>query len=57
MAEQRKQLAEERNQAADVDRARQIDEERAYVQRSIAEKKVIDRERNQRISEYLHLLN
>ena len=50
VAEQRKQLAEERNQAADVDRARQIDEERAYVQRSIAEKKVIDRERNQRIS-------
>ncbi|MEI8318687.1 MAG: hypothetical protein WCH79_12145 [Planctomycetia bacterium] len=49
-AAQRRQLAEEKARSTDADRARQIEEERAFVQRSMAERKVIDRGRKQRIS-------
>ncbi|MEI8368711.1 MAG: hypothetical protein WCJ31_09775 [Planctomycetia bacterium] len=50
VAEQRRQLAEEKARNTDADRARQIEEERAFVQRSMAEKSVINRGRKQRIS-------
>jgi uncharacterized Zn finger protein (UPF0148 family) len=50
VAEQRRQLAEEKEKAAEAERQRFAEIERSQVKRKIAENKAIHRERNQKIS-------